>query len=243
VQWGLKTFPSGDGRCMVADGVDVPSAPMNHATVWPRIEASAPGSGTSAGGTPTTVAMQKAVAYLKANPSMNPRYLVLATDGEPNCAGGSTRSGAGSSDDQAAIAAVGDALAAGFKTFVIGVATGPEAENVLQRMAEAGGEPRPTSPAYYRVIDRDDLVNALGAITGLVSDCVFHLDQAPPSPMDVAVSVGTMRVARDPSHADGWDYGPANTTIQFYGAACDQVKNAAGQDVKIIFGCPGVVIP
>jgi hypothetical protein len=243
VQWGLKTFPSGDGRCVVADGVEVPSAPMNHGTVWPQIMASAPSSGTGGGGTPTTLALQKAVAYLKANPSMNPRYLVLATDGEPNCAAGGGRNGAGSSDDAAAIAAVGEALAAGFKTFVIGVATGPEAENVLERMAQAGGEPRATSPAYYRVVDREDLVGALGAITGLVTDCVFRLTQPPPSPMDVAVSVGTTRVARDPGHSDGWDYGAANTTIQFYGPACEQVKNATGQDVRIIFGCPGVVIP
>jgi hypothetical protein len=243
VQWGLKTFPSADARCGVADGVEVPSAPMNHDTVWPRIMSSAPSSGTGGGGTPTTLALQKAVAYLKANPSMNPRYLVLATDGEPNCAAGGGRNAASSSDDAAAIAAVGEALAAGFKTFVIGVATGPEAESVLERMAQAGGEPRPTSPAYYRVVDRGDLVGALGAITGLVTDCVFRLSMPPPSPNDTAVNVGNSRVSRDPTHMNGWDYGAANKSIQFYGPACEAVKKATGQNVQIIFGCPGVVIP
>jgi hypothetical protein len=244
VEWGLKTFPSGDGRCAVADGVEVPSAPMNYLSVWPKIMASAPMSGMSAGGTPTTLALQKAVAHLKATPSMNPRYLVLATDGEPNCGTSSGgRGGTGNSDDAAAIKAVADAVAAGFKTFVIGVATGPEAEQVLEKMAVAGGEPRSMAPSYYRVTDRADLVTALGTITGLVSDCVFRLGQPPPSPMDVAVSVGSTRVTRDPSHTDGWDYGAANASVQFYGAACEQVKNGAGQNVQIIFGCPGVLIP
>jgi hypothetical protein len=217
---------------------------MNHATVWPRIMASAPQSGMVAGGTPTTLAVQRAVAYLKATPSMNPRYLVLATDGQPNCGASSGgRGGTGNNDDAAAIKAVADAQAAGLKTFVIGVATGADAEQVLEKMAVAGGEPRPTAPSYYRVSDRADLVAALGAITGLVTDCVFRLGQPPPSPMDVAVSVGSTRVSRDPSHTNGWDYGAANTTIQFYGPACEQVKNALGQNVQIIFGCPGVVIP
>jgi len=125
VLWGLKTFPSTDMRCNVADGVEVPSAMMNYTPVWGRIQASAPGTGAG-GGTPTTLAVQKAVTYLNATPSMNPRYIVLATDGEPNCGagggGGFGGGGFGSNDDAAAIKAVADALAAGYKTFVIGVA-------------------------------------------------------------------------------------------------------------------------
>ena len=60
---------------------------------------------------------------------------------------------------------------------------------------------------------------------------------------------GTARVTGDPedpeitAHADGWDYGAANKSIQFYGPACEAVKMASGQNVQIIFGCPGVVIP
>ena len=43
-------------------------------------------------GTPTKFVMQKAVAQLKATPSNNPRYILLATDGEPNCMDGMTNS-------------------------------------------------------------------------------------------------------------------------------------------------------
>jgi hypothetical protein len=245
VHWGLKTFPSGDLRCNVADGVEVPSAPMNYATVWGHIMSAAPGTGAG-GGTPTTLAIKKAVAQLNATPSMNPRYLVLATDGEPNCGmgggGGGRQSGLNAPDDANAIAAVGEALTAGYKTFVIGIATGNEAENVLTKMAMAGGEPRMGTPPYYPVANRADLITALSVITGLVTDCVFRLNDVPPSPNDVAVNVGPTRVMRDPSHMNGWDYGAANRSIQFYGAACEDVKQSSGQNVQIIFGCPGVVI-
>jgi hypothetical protein len=244
VHWGLKAFPSGGERCGVSDGVEVPSAPNNHGTVWSRITSNAPMGGNGGGGTPTTMAMQKAVAYLRSTSSMNPRYIVLATDGEPNCGqGGGGFGGAGSNDGANAIRAVRDAAMAGFKTFVIGVATSGRANDVLSQMATAGGEPRMGNPPYYAVANRQDLVNALGAITGLVSNCVFQLGQAPPSPDDVAVNVGNTRVTRDPSHMNGWDYGAGNRTIQFYGDACEQVKKALGQDVQIIFGCPGEVIP
>jgi hypothetical protein len=248
VQWGLKAFPTGTVMCGVNDGVEVPSAPMNYTNVWTQIQANAPGTGAG-GGTPTTVAIDKAVAYLKATPSQNPRYLVLATDGEPNCAmggntgGGRRGGGTGAADDAAAIMSVANAAAAGFKTFVIGVATGADAENVLTGMAMAGGEPRlGTTPPYYPVTSKQDLINALGTITGLITDCVFHLTQPPPSPPDVAVNVGSTRVARDSAHTNGWDYNAGNDSIQFYGQACEDVKKASGQNVQIIYGCPGVVI-
>jgi hypothetical protein len=243
VQWGLKAFPSGDVMCNVSDGVEVPSAPMNHGPVWGQIMANAPAAGNGAGGgTPTTLALQKAVAYLDGHTSQNPRYLVLATDGEPNCGAGGQRRGNQGSDAPAAIMAVAAAQKAGYKTFVIGIATSGEADVTLSQMATAGGEPRMATPPYYPVANRQDLINALGVITGLVTDCVFHLGQPPPSPDDVAVNVGTTRVSRDAAHANGWDYGAGNRTIQFYGAACEQVKKAQGQNVQIIFGCPGVII-
>lgn len=239
IHWGLKTFPSSDSRCSVADGVDVPSAPMNYATVWGKIMASAPAGG---GGTPTTLAIQKAVAQLKTSTSPNPRYLVLATDGEPNCGMGGGLFGLPGNDANDAVMAITDAQNAGYKTFVIGIATGRNADSVLTRMAMAGGEPRMGTPPYYPVSNRGDLINALGVITGLVTDCVFRLNKAPPSPPDVAVNVGASRIQRDPSHMNGWDYGAALETVQFYGAACEQVKQSLGKNVQIIYGCPGVVI-
>jgi len=230
---GMKVFPTDQVQCGVADGVEVPGAPMNYASVRAQILKSTP----DGDGTPTTLAIQKAVAYLAAHPSANARYLVLATDGQPNCRAGGGRSGA--TDEPGAVAAVAEAQRAGLKTFVIGVATGAAAETVLGDMARAGGAPRAGTPPYYPVSSRADLIGALGEITSLVTDCAFGLSKAPPSPDNVDVSVSGAPVARDQAHASGWDYGPSNSIV-FYGSACEQVKRGASKDVRIVFGCPPI---
>jgi hypothetical protein len=191
-------------------------------------------------GTPTRYAIQKAVAHLKATPTNTPRYILLATDGEPNCADGMTNDLV---DADGAVEAIRVAAMEGFKTFVVGIATQfGNANMTLNLMADAGGEPRAGDPRYYPVASRAELVNALSLITGKVADCVFPLDKLPPSPDDVAVDVNGMRVQRDPAKMNGWDYTANNRAIQIHGAACDAIKTANAQ-VKITFGCPGVLIP
>ena len=218
-------------RCVVNDGVEVPSAPTNYTPVTTAIKAGADAMGVPGGnGTPTAVAVQKAVAYLQTVKSSNPRYLVLTTDGEPNCADCNA-------GPMLAIDAVAAANAAGFHTFVVGVATDAQATDTLNKMAMAGGEPRAGTPLYYPVANRQDWLTTLGLITGLVSNCVFPLDKLPPSPDDVAATASGCGLAR-PAHANGWDYGAGNKSIQVYGPACDKIKMAAGQDVKITYGCP-----
>jgi len=236
VAWGLKTFP-GPSSCSVPDGTDVAVAADNFAAIDGAIKAAQP----SGDGTPTSAAIAKAVAYLKARTTKNPKYLVLATDGEPNC---KDNVAGGNNDIAGAVKAIGDAAAAGFHTFVIGVATlGTSASGTLDMMAAAGLEPRPGDPRYYAVSTREELVAALGLITGRVASCSFPLEQAPPSPDDVAVNVNGARVKRDPAHAEGWDYGNAGRTIEVYGKLCEQLKAGSVDKVDIIFGCPGVLIP
>jgi hypothetical protein len=236
VSWGMKLFPAEPIACSVMDGVDVPIAPNNAAAMLAGIAGTTP-TGT---GTPTRYVMQKAIAHLKATPSNTPRYILLATDGEPNCADGVTNALV---DAQGAVDAVKMAAAEGYKTFVIGIATTfGNANMTLNLMAEAGGEPRMGDPRYYPVSSRMDLINTLSLITGRVADCVFPLDKLPPSPNDVAVDVNGMRVARDPMKMNGWDYTANSKAIQIHGPACDAIKDANAQ-VKITFGCPGVLIP
>ncbi len=237
VLWGLKMFPSVDG-CMVSAPAEVDIAVNNYAAVGGKIKMSAPAMG--GGGTPTTLAMNSALAYMQTRTaSKNPKYLLLATDGEPNCGAG----GARTADNAGAVGAVKAAFTAGFHTFVVGIATaGTGANTVLNDMATAGGEPRQGDPKYYAIANRQDLVMALAQITSAVSTCVFPLAKVPPSPDDVAVNVDGKRVPRDKAQMDGWNYGADMKSIQLYGPWCEGLKMNAG-DVKIIFGCPGVIIP
>jgi von Willebrand factor type A domain len=236
VQWGLKLFPTDLLECAVSDVIDVPPAPDNYAKMGAAITAARP----FGEGTPTRYVMQKAVAYFKATASINARYIVLATDGEPNCADGMTNE---LEDPDGTVEAVRMAAAAGYKTYVVGIATTMSAAHMtLNLMADAGGTARMGDARYYPVANRQELIAALGLITGQVADCVFPLDKLPPSPNDVAVDVNGTRLVHDPNKMNGWTYGAANKTVEVYGAACDMIKKG-GADVKITFGCPGFVIP
>ena len=116
----------------------------------------------------------------------NPKYIVLATDGEPTC-----RAGSMTSDSKgAAIAAIQAAAAAGFKTYVIGLAIGAAGTATLNDMAVAGQVPR-NDPAvkYYPVANKADLVQSLTAITGQVTNCIFPLSRTPPVPDNVKVTI------------------------------------------------------
>jgi hypothetical protein len=237
VSWGLKTFPEGDTTsCIVTDAVDVAIASQNAAKVTAAVTATTP----EGNGTPTGDAMKAAVKYLQsltASGDTDPKYILLATDGEPSCVGGSEK---GQADSRPyAVQAVTDAAKAGYHTFVVGVSTTKQsAMQALNDMAVAGGEaradPNPLATKYYLASTKDELVTAFGAITGVILDCRFSLSSAPPDGEHVGIMLGKDRVP-----PDSWNYsGPDKTTIEVTGAACDQIKSGATESVQIVFGCP-----
>jgi von Willebrand factor type A domain len=229
VNWGLELFPS-DDLCGVTGMVSAPVAPNNAAAVSAAIAAAAP-----SGNTPTRLALEAGGRYLMGLGRPNPRYVVLATDGVPNCSG--ARMGA---DDQPTIDAVGALATAGIPVFVIGVGTQGGADATLSAMAMAGGKPRAGKPAYYAVNTAGDLSMALETIGGQIVSCTLPIKQ-PPDPTNIAVDADGVRVPKNDS--DGWAYGPGMTTIELRGSYCTNYQKGAIKDVKAIFGCPGVVIP
>jgi hypothetical protein len=80
VNWGLKLFATPDNGCAVNDGVEVPVGPSNAATIMSAIAQARLGSRT-----PTRFAESAGAAYLATLPDQRPKYLLLATDGLPNC--------------------------------------------------------------------------------------------------------------------------------------------------------------
>src|SRR4051812_14016846 len=138
VNWGLHLFPVG-GICNVPDQVTVPVAAQNQMPVMKAIRGNQPY--LDGGATPTQAAIRKATAILQQSMSRNPRYLVLATDGLPNCAPGMGGSDM-PTDRVGTVQSIADALTAGIPTFVIGIATAGDADATLNEMATAGGRPR-----------------------------------------------------------------------------------------------------
>jgi hypothetical protein len=240
VLWGLKWFPTTVG-CAVTDPMEVPVATGNYRSMLTAMQGTSPNLGT--GGTPMQLGLRKATAHLASRKTPNPKYLVLGTDGLPNCKDGDRMLG----DTDGTIQAIRDALQAGFKTFVLGIAAheqGASALGKMNMMAEAGGEARAADPKFYPVNNRDELVKTLNDITVRVSTCVFPLSKPPPNPNDVYVKVNGKKVDKD--DMNGWSFGPNMQSIVLNGGACDQLKQTGTTvdlDVQIIFGCPGVYIP
>jgi hypothetical protein len=229
VNWGLKFYPS-DSNCGVTAAMDVNISANAAATIQQRIS-----SATKLNGTPTQAAVNAGLAYLKTLTTPSNKYILLATDGEPNCLNGTL----GSTDIDGTVAAIAAAATAGFKTYVLGV--GPETGN-LTRLAEAGG-----TTDFYPALSPEEMTKALAAIVDSVVSCTFDLDKAPEVPNNVAVefdNTKSLRAPQDTTHSNGWDYtSPTNTTIQLYGEWCDKVSNGTYKSFKVIMGCPDQEIP
>jgi hypothetical protein len=237
IQWGLKTFPEGDeAYCTVTDAIDVQLAANNASAVTGAISTTTP----KGNGTPTGDAMKAAVKYLAqldAAGDTDQKYILLATDGEPSCVGGSE-----TSQETArpyAVQAVTDAANAGYHTFVIGVSTTKtNARQALNDMAIAGQEarpdPNPLATKFYLANTRTELIAAMSAITGSVVDCRFSLSSPPPDGERVGLRLGGQVVP-----SDAWDFtSPDKRTVEVSGEWCDRIKSGSADALRIIFGCP-----
>lgn len=173
VNWGLKYFPDNDA-CGASMPPAVAVAPMNAVALAASIAATLPG-----GDTPTRDAVTSGAAYLLNLADGNPKYLVLATDGLPSCP-----IGCGSmarpttmctqtdnpTEDAVVAMALGDAAQQGIKTFVVGIGNVATAQNTLNVMAIAGGEPQVGAPtSYYAATDEAALEAALTTIVNAVA--------------------------------------------------------------------------
>jgi hypothetical protein len=237
VNWGLKYFTSpGGGMCTVNPGADVPIAGNNAGAINASIGGTTPGNST-----PTRIAVQTGAAYMGTVNDANPKFLLLATDGLPNCMPGcSGQTGCQASDMTGAIQAVTDAATAGFPTFVVGIATTSDATSdaTLTGMANAGGKPRAGTPTYYPVMNQADLVAALNAIVVIAGTCVFTIPPPPNSDTDqmhIGVQVNGSEISRDTSHNNGWDYTGTNQ-VTVYGSSCNAIM-AGTATVAIVFKC------
>jgi hypothetical protein len=226
VNWGLVLYPFRNDACTVES---VPALPPGHRMSSPIMrDLTAFPPGTTAGA-PLATAIAAAQQYLDASSLAENRFLVLVTAGQPSCAGNGPTE---------AVTAVTAAAQDGIPTFV--VASGmPASDETLQALAVAGGKARAGTPSYHSTLNEAELLDALASTSSGVSSCLLPLDSPPPVPANVRVDVKGQRLTRDPTHADGWDYGPGMQSIAFYGVACRTVKTAHAGEVQVFFGCPG----
>jgi hypothetical protein len=235
LSWGLKLFPSlpAPNMCTVTDPLDVPVALSNLSPLVNRIRGSMPTMGPE--GSPLDLGIKKAAAALKLINSRNPRYMVLASDGIPNCP-------AGIPGETEAIKALTTFTGEGLRTFVIGTATPMNPQHrTLNDLAAAGGEPRVGDQRYYQALNKADMLKALDEITGRLTSCVLTVNALAPQPDFVALNIGNTRIARDPARREGWNWGghPAMQVIHVYGKPCEDLKANPLATAELVFGCPG----
>jgi len=278
VSWGLKTFPEGTGSECVAGSVTnnpvVPIAPMNAANVVAALnDTTNIATQPQGNGTPTGDAVTAAYTYLSGLTSTNPKYILLATDGAPSCAGTTKDS---STARTYAISHVMTAATASppIFTFVVGVATNSSNEqSTLNMLADAGGRPRPgLLTHFYLGNTTSELTAALAQITGQAATCTFPLNPPPPVPNEptklgmyfppsgtpTACTATTdcpsgqscvsklcmLKVPYDGAMGNGWAYTDSNdTAVQAYGSWCDMIKASGANTVQVIYGCPAIDVP
>ncbi len=233
VDWGLLFFspvmPNFLNPCAVPSTPDVACGPNTASQISSAIAGTKPMSGT-----PTPEALNAAVQYFQGNNDGNAHYILLATDGLPQC---DTMD-----DSAAAISAVMSAVTAGIKVVVVGIGNDPMGDMTLTSMANAGGMPDTSgSTPYYQVNTTTDLVTALDKIAGQIVSCSYPLQMAPANPDYVEIDDNNgMKIPHDTTHMNGWDYGPGNLSIIFYGMACDNLQKGVTTSIQAVFGCPPV---
>jgi hypothetical protein len=222
------------------------------------------------GGTPTAKALEAALEYFEVGGGKDlegDRYVLLATDGGPNCnldltcdadtctsnldgqcpSGNCCDGEAAACLDDAAVVAQIEALAElGVPTFVIGIPGTEQYAEYLDTFATAGTVPNPDGPAYYAV-SAEGGAEALtqtfiDITTHLVRSCEVELETLPPDRMRVNVAVDCEFVPEDEGDGAGWSLHEAENPdepnlLVLSGEICAQVENEGARRVDVIFGC------
>ncbi len=245
IQFGLMTFPS-DSDCG-AGTVKVGVAPTMASTISTTLDGISPD-----GSTPTTVSLkaaQQALNALVINPDALPRakYVVLVTDGEPNCRPGELQAVLACGIDLAcvakevqktqieAVAAVQAMADEGIKTYVLGYQTAGTAS--LDELAKAGD----TGDTQHRAVENEaGLVAEFERIATKAVSCDFVLDQAPADPKFVLVQMDGQQLNLD--QLDGWRMSADGRRVTVQGSACTALQDGKDHVLSVRVLCE-VVAP
>jgi hypothetical protein len=183
------------------------------------------------GDTPTGESLDAVWQALDALDVPGRKYIVLATDGEPDtCDVPNPEMGQPES-----LAAAQAAFAAGIETHIISVGADVSAQH-LQEMANAGQGVQPGDPdaPYYQALDQAALLDAFDSILASVRSC--QLDLMTPLTPDVAMGC-TVEINGIPVPLDdpnGWQLN-TETEIELLGTACEALQEGTS---SVQMECP-----
>ena len=260
----------GDTCCEVDDtaaAVTVPVAPgtVSVMQIGDQLESTTPG-----GGTPTAKALAAAYDYFKngAGASLaGDNYVLLATDGGPNCNPDLTCEGdtcttnldgqcTNSSncckpdksriqclDADSVLAELEGLAAINVPTFVVGLPGTQQYSTYLDQFAEAGAVPNPTGDTKYYDVSAANGVQGLVDVfetitTQLVRSCNIPLADPPTTDL-VNVAIDCTLVPHDSPDGSGWVLDPPvdPTQVILSGPVCDRLQANGAKRLDVIFGC------
>ncbi len=245
--------------CAVPTALALDPAPRQLENVLQRLNLSVP-----SGPTPTAASLSLVREWYAEHPDLTgERYVILATDGGPNCnlaadnttcrcTGGpalcaptNTFARINCLDEGPALEEVRSLHGMGVRTFVIGLNGTQDFADVLNRMADAGGRARGGDTRYYPAASATELERELGRVTQALADCTLRLSMPPVDPELVDIRLDGRSLYRDPRRLNGWDWGDErHLEIVFHGAVCDDVqRSSGGSRLVATFGCPAPAPP
>ena len=234
--------------------------------VMKALNATSPG-----GGTPTAAALDAALSYFTTGAGKDlkgDRFVLLATDGGPNCGANDTKCtadhctpnldglcpaaqgncclGEGSYclADAAVVQKIQALAEASVPTFVIGIPGTERYAEYLNAFATAGGVPNPSGPSDYYAVSAEGGVEGLtqtliDITTHLVRSCDVDLGTVAPLKDLVNVAVDCGIVPFE--KGAGWDISSdAPTTLVLSGNACKRVKREGARRIDVVYGCETV---
>ena len=227
-QWGLSIFPHTPANSCSAGQIDIAVAANTTPAILSKLNGMT--DATIGGNTPTNATLQAELGSAAglADPT-HTNYVLLMTDGQPNCGG----------DANAVKATIAQLYAQtpSVRTFVVGIGDGASSDpNALNSWADAGHTARAGATKYYQVNTAMDLANAFTDIVNGVASCTYQLTMKPADASLIVAYIGGVAVPQDP--ANGTTYDPGSNSLVFNGTSCDQIKSGAASSLDIVYGCP-----
>jgi hypothetical protein len=237
--WTLQSL-GGTGLTCTTGSINVPIGRNNAAAIAQALDTTRPD-----GATPTAQTLQAARAELgkimtSPDEVAQPKYVILVTDGEPNCTNNAI--GGGGSDPAAVAASVAaiQAMASdGIKTYVLGYGTQSNAStrSALDQMARAGM----TGDSAHRPIENQaGLITAFQQITGGAVSCDYVLEKPVSDKRYVRITVDGKQLAAD--DANGWVLSSDKRKVHLQGSACSGLSLAV-HSVTVTVECEPVPAP
>jgi len=236
--YGLMMYPAsaadvcGTGTTVLGTGASVAQIQSSYQSHSP------------AGATPTATSLLAARDYLNSLNLSVPAYVLLITDGQPNCNGSldrstctctpSTNGCAGSSgtqynclDDTRTESAAAQVRAAGYPVYVVGFGSSSTANNngaVLDAIASAGG-----TNHSYSALSTSGLQSALNSIVGGVTGCCTNTCN--PGALTCSASGSVKKCEVQASGCYDWSTYPCASGSVCSGGACQTCNGTctAGQ--------------